>query len=72
MRVEDAALAWLESLWYTVKHGPEIAAGELFAERADYGQVLPVDRGRQLLQKVQQFRWIVSQGTVSGKEIVGR
>ena len=27
--VEDAALAWLESLGYTVKHGPEIAPGEL-------------------------------------------
>jgi hypothetical protein len=23
--VEDAALAWFESLGYTVKHGPEIA-----------------------------------------------
>jgi type I restriction enzyme R subunit len=27
--VEDAALAWLESLGYAVKHGPEIAPGEL-------------------------------------------
>jgi type I restriction enzyme R subunit len=27
--VEDAALAWLESLGYTIKHGPAIAAGEL-------------------------------------------
>lgn len=26
--VEDAALAWLESLGYTVKHGPEIGPGE--------------------------------------------
>ena len=26
--VEDAALAWLESLGYEVLHGPEIAAGE--------------------------------------------
>jgi type I restriction enzyme R subunit len=31
--VEDAALAWLESLGYAVKHGPEIAPGELFIER---------------------------------------
>ena len=31
--VEDATLAWLESLGYAVKHGPEIAPGELFAER---------------------------------------
>ena len=25
--VEDAALAWLESLGYTVKHGPDITPG---------------------------------------------
>lgn len=31
--VESAALAWLESLGYAVKHGPEIAPGELLAER---------------------------------------
>lgn len=31
--VEEAALVWLESLGYAVKHGPEIAAGELLAER---------------------------------------
>jgi type I restriction enzyme, R subunit len=35
--VEDAALAWLESLGYTVKHGPEIAPGELVAERVESG-----------------------------------
>ncbi len=27
--VEEAALAWLESLGWAVKHGPEIAPGEL-------------------------------------------
>ena len=31
--IEDAALAWLESLGYAVLHGPDIAAGELSAER---------------------------------------
>ena len=31
--VEDAALAWIESLGYAVKHGPEIAPGEILAER---------------------------------------
>jgi type I restriction enzyme R subunit len=31
--VESAALAWLESLGWTVKHAPEIAPGELAAER---------------------------------------
>ena len=32
--VEEAALAWLESLGYAVKHGPEIAPNEFLAERA--------------------------------------
>ena len=50
--VEDAALAWLESLGYTVKHGPEIAPGELFAERADYGQVVLAERLRQALVRL--------------------
>lgn len=31
--VEEAAIAWLENLGWTVKHGPDIAPGELFAER---------------------------------------
>jgi type I restriction enzyme R subunit len=30
--VEEAALTWLERLGWTVKHGPEIAPGELAAE----------------------------------------
>ncbi|MCI0482962.1 MAG: hypothetical protein L0Y78_00065 [candidate division NC10 bacterium] len=38
--VEEAALDWLESLGWTVRHGPEIAPGELFAEREDYGAVV--------------------------------
>ena len=50
--VEDAAFAWLESLGYTVKHGPEIATGELFAERDDYGQVILADRLRQALVRL--------------------
>src|SRR5712664_3582943 len=33
--VEDAALAWLEALGYGVLHGPDIAIGELAAERSD-------------------------------------
>ena len=37
---ESAPLAWLESLGWQVKHGPEIAPGELFAERADYGEMV--------------------------------
>jgi type I restriction enzyme R subunit len=33
--VEEAALAWLETLGYAVLHGPAIAAGERAAERSD-------------------------------------
>ena len=50
--VEDAALAWLESLGYAVKHGPEIAPGELFAERGDYGQVILAIRLREALVRL--------------------
>jgi len=42
--VEDAALAWLGSFGWMVKHGPEIAPGELAAERSDYGQVMLAQR----------------------------
>ena len=38
--VEDAALAWLESLGWSVAHGPEIAPDTLGAEREDYGDVV--------------------------------
>ena len=33
--VEDVAMEWLAGLGYAVKHGPEIAPGEMFAERSD-------------------------------------
>jgi hypothetical protein len=35
--VEDAALAWLESLGYATRSGPAIAVGEPGAERSDQG-----------------------------------
>jgi type I restriction enzyme R subunit len=35
--VEEAALAWLEGLGYTVLHGPDLAYGEPSAERTDPG-----------------------------------
>jgi type I restriction enzyme R subunit len=35
--VEEAALAWLKALGYSVLHGPDIAAGEPAAERRDPG-----------------------------------
>src|SRR6267154_3618270 len=38
--IEQAALAWLEGSGWTVKHGPDIAPGELVAERTEFGQVI--------------------------------
>jgi type I restriction enzyme, R subunit len=50
--VESAALTWLERLGWTVKHGPEIAPGELAAERADYGQVVLTQRLQDALARL--------------------
>jgi type I restriction enzyme R subunit len=49
--VEQAALAWLESLGYVVLYGPDIAAGMLGAERSDpnYRDVVLEVRLRQAL-----------------------
>ena len=50
--VEQAALAWLESLGYDVLSGPEIAPGEPGAERDNYGQVILEARLRQALRRL--------------------
>jgi len=50
--VEQAALAWLESLGYLILSGPEIAPGEVAAERDSYGQVVLERRLRQVLQRL--------------------
>jgi type I restriction enzyme R subunit len=47
--VEEAALAWLESLGYTVKHGPDIALGVFTAEPGDYTERVLQDRQRDAL-----------------------
>jgi type I restriction enzyme R subunit len=47
--VEEAALAWLEGLGWKVLHGPEIAPGELAAERSDYAEVVLAQRLRDAL-----------------------
>ena len=49
--VEDAALAWLKSLGWSVAHGPDIAPDTTGAERADYGQVILVQRVRDALAR---------------------
>lgn len=53
--VEDTTLAWLESLGYTIKHGPEIAPGEFFRANGLRGGGCGGLRG-QLVQKVQQLK----------------
>jgi type I restriction enzyme R subunit len=50
--VEQAALAWLESLGYAVLAGPEIAPGEPQAERGEYRQVVLERRLRQALERL--------------------
>ena len=50
--VEQAALAWLENLSWSVAHGPDIAPGMPGAERTDYGEVLPARRLRDALARL--------------------
>tara|TARA_E500000318_G_scaffold46112_2_gene43522 strand:+ start:8621 stop:11743 length:3123 start_codon:yes stop_codon:yes gene_type:complete len=47
--VEQASLAWFEGLGYSIAHGPEIAPQSAGSERADYSEVLLVDRLRNAL-----------------------
>ena len=50
--IEQAALAWLESLGWRIVHGPDIAPDTLNAERTDYGQVVLEHRLRDSLARV--------------------
>jgi type I restriction enzyme R subunit len=50
--VEQAALDWFKELGYDIKYGPEIAAGELFAERTSYSTVILENRLRSALIKI--------------------
>src|SRR5713101_7829313 len=50
--VEQASLAWFESLGYAILHGPEIAPGELFSERQSYGDVVLVKRLGEALARI--------------------
>jgi len=50
--VEQAALAWLETLGYMLLSGPEIAPAQVQAERNDYGQVVLERRLRQALERL--------------------
>ena len=51
--VKQAALAWLESVGWSVRHGVEITPGELAVKRSDDRQVFLEQRLRcALLQKL--------------------
>jgi type I restriction enzyme, R subunit len=50
--VEQATLAWLESVGWQVRNGAEIAPGEPAAERDDYGQVVLSRRLRDALARL--------------------
>jgi type I restriction enzyme R subunit len=50
--VEEAALAWLETVGWQVRNGAEIAPGEPAAERDDYGQVVLAQRLRDALARL--------------------
>ena len=50
--VEEAALAWLEALGYTIISGPDIAPETPEAERDSWGQVILPRRLRQALQQL--------------------
>src|SRR5665647_1316949 len=50
--VEDAALTWFGELGYSIGHGPQIAPGELAAERASFGEVVLVARLREAIRRL--------------------
>jgi type I site-specific restriction-modification system R (restriction) subunit len=50
--VEEAALAWLASAGWQIRHGAEIAPGEPAAERHDYGEVVLSHRLRAALARL--------------------
>jgi type I restriction enzyme, R subunit len=50
--VEEAALELFSALGYMIVNGPDIAPGELFAERTEYSEVLLVGRLNQALARI--------------------
>ena len=50
--VEEAALAWFESVGWSISSGPDIAPGESASERDDYGQVVLPRRLRDSLARL--------------------
>ncbi|KPK82252.1 MAG: DEAD/DEAH box helicase [Gemmatimonas sp. SM23_52] len=50
--VEEAALAWLESIGWGLRHGPDIAPDTLSAERRDYAEVFLEQHLRDVLARL--------------------
>ena len=50
--VEEAALEIFEGLGYTILHGPDLAPGELFAERGSCADVVLLKRLREALARI--------------------
>jgi len=50
--VEEAALAWLAGIGWSVRNGTDIAPGEIAAERADYRQAVLAQRLRDALAQL--------------------
>ena len=50
--VEDAALIWFGELGYAVGHGPHMAPGEMFSERASFGDVVLEGRLREAVYRL--------------------
>ena len=50
--VEQAALAWLESVGWQIAHGPDVGPDMPRAERRDYGEVVLIQRLRDALARL--------------------
>lgn len=50
--VEEAALTWFGELGYAVAHGPDMAPGEIEAERASFGDVVLIGRLRDAITRL--------------------
>ncbi len=50
--MEEAALEWLREVDWTPGHGPEMAPGELYEERAEFGRVVLEQRLRHALARL--------------------
>ena len=55
--VEDAALSWLQELDYSAAYGPEIAPGELAAERAGLGETFLTERLRTAFSQIETYKY---------------